>query len=324
MPNTVGGAPIAPHTVEAPLVWPSTFLGGGALPSLTTQATAYIVKGDGEAAIARVAQALGMTGPVTKSVSTPDGVDQWEVVSGTRHLVVTAALLWYLEDLSPPSKLASGCAGKPTVPPTTPVDCLTSDEAKKIAHTVASNLGIDLANDWEQFLDDSPKWSVTINPQVGGLPTSGYELFLEIGANGKVVRGAGLVGSPSIFDMYPLVTPAEGLARLTDFNYAMGGGSPTPMLTATDSNPTAVSGSQPPTVVITVPPTTYTGPPTTVAPWLVHFTAARLVLVPRWNSKSEMLLVPAYEYLAPEGFSTWLAVAVSGDFLAKAATTLKP
>lgn len=373
-PTAAGGiSSDAVGGVMRPVQWPPTFVVDGTLPSLAKEAKVYTVKGGDTAAIAKVAQALGLTGPVTKSPSTPDGFDQWEVVSGTSHLTVngSAGFAWYLyDDSNASSSVSSGCSGKPIVsppmittdqsptttvgtvvdttmpgcvivPPTPPADRPTSDEAKRIALAVASNLGLDVTNAAVRVDDSYTMWAVSIDPQLGGLPTQGYGLYLGIGSKGKLVYGSGFMGSVSVLDSYPLVTPAEGLTRLSDQNYLMGGGGPYPMmLNAIAANPLAgmssgsgeastPSASAVPgdsgsvttvvdTSIVSTTLATVPGPSTTLAPWVVHISGARLVLVPRWISQTEMLLVPAYEYTATEGFGTWMAIAVSADFLTQA------
>ena len=274
-----------------PAQWPPTFVVDGKLPSMPSSAKAYRLAAGDTTAIAKVARAFGLSGGVT-SVTDPTNFTEWVVRSGTKELHVSGgnAFSWYLFDSS------NSASTLPIVPPTRPADLPTSDEAKKIAFALASNLGIDATNAAVRVDDSVTEWSVSIEPRIDGMSTQGYGLYLGVGSKGKLVDGNGFLGALTVDDSYPIVTPEEGLTRLADQNYLMDGGG-------------GSSGS---------------GPPNSRVPWVVHITGARLVLTPRRISESEMLLVPSYEYTATDGSGTWLAIAVGADFLTQAPATVMP
>ncbi len=55
---------------------------------------------------------------------------------------------------------------------------------------------------------------VTIDPTVGGSPTSGFSWRISVGAKGVVQHASGHLATPEPADTYPLIGVAEGYERL--------------------------------------------------------------------------------------------------------------
>ena len=63
---------------------------------------------------------------------------------------------------------------------------------------------------------------MTVDPQVGGLPTVGYTSGVSVGPKGAVEGANGWLAQPVRGDEYPLVTAAAGLERLKHSPFGIG------------------------------------------------------------------------------------------------------
>ena len=70
--------------------------------------------------------------------------------------------------------------------------------------------------------DGFSQWQVTVDPQVGGLPTFGYAGSVSVGPKGAVEAANGWLTQPVRGDEYPLVTAAAGLERLKRSPFGIG------------------------------------------------------------------------------------------------------
>jgi hypothetical protein len=55
---------------------------------------------------------------------------------------------------------------------------------------------------------------VTVEPAVGGLPTSGFQLTVTVGPASRIVAAGGWLATPTPADRYPLIGVAQALKRL--------------------------------------------------------------------------------------------------------------
>ncbi|MDX3232689.1 hypothetical protein [Streptomyces sp. ME19-01-6] len=85
--------------------------------------------------------------------------------------------------------------------------------AKRAAQPVLDALGLDGAK-----LDATRLYGavrvVQANPVLDDLPTHGWQTSLQVGADGQLVGGAGLLSKPAKDDTYPLIGAAEAIKQL--------------------------------------------------------------------------------------------------------------
>jgi hypothetical protein len=216
---------------DQPQPWPRvTYRLKGALPSLPGQARAWKVGDAVDAArVAELAAALGLAG---KPNEEPIG---WTVRDGRRALVVhrLAGVPWtYGTDIlgacSPRSGGPYGAGGG--------VQCLDADapvasrpaapgkplprpvppspaEAERAARDLAARAGLDLDGATVRVTESYASRVVTIDPAVGGSPTSGFAWRISVAAKG-VQHASGHLATPEPADTYPLIGVAEGYERL--------------------------------------------------------------------------------------------------------------
>ena len=156
-----------------------------------------------------------------------------------------------------------------------PVDLPTRDEALERAAAIFSAAGIDMGAA-DVRADRYGSWSVSADPQVGGLPTVGMASTVTIGAEGAVDHAGGWLAEPQRGDVYALVGTTEALRLLGE------------------NHPVALSdGREPATVCLECPP---------VEPVVVTVTGVRLglELVAAYDAE-EAWLVPAYLFETREG-----------------------
>jgi hypothetical protein len=217
---------------DQPQPWPRvSYRLTGALPSLPGQARAWEVGDTVDAArVGELAAVLGLAG---KPDQEPNG---WTVRDGRRALVVhpLAGVPWtYGTDIlgacSPRSGGPYGAGGG--------VQCLDADapvasqpappgrplrrpvppspaEAERAARDLAARAGLDLDGATVRVTDGYANRVVTIDPAVGGSPTSGFAWRISVGAKGVVQHASGYLATPEPADTYPLIGVAEGYERL--------------------------------------------------------------------------------------------------------------
>jgi hypothetical protein len=232
-PAPGGVAPGRPADVsDLPRLWPRvTYRLKGALPSLPGQARAWKVTDAVDAArVSELAAVLGLAGRPNREQN------GWTVRDGRRALVVhrLAGVPWtYGTDIlgacSPRSGGPFGAGGG--------VQCLASDapvasqpaapgrpsrrpvrpspaEAERAARDLAARAGLDLDGATVRVTEGYANRVVTIDPAVGGSPTSGFAWRISVGAKGVVRHASGHLATPEPADSYPLIGVAEGYERL--------------------------------------------------------------------------------------------------------------
>jgi hypothetical protein len=229
-PAPGGVAPARPTDVgDLPRPWPRvTYRLRGALPSLPGQARAWKV-GDAVDAgrVGELAAALGLAGKPNEEQN------GWTVRDGRRALVVhrLAGVPWtYGSDILGACSSRSGGAygagggvrcldavasqpaapGKPLQRPVPP----SPAEAERAARDLAARAGVDLDEATVRVTDGYANRVVTIDPAVGGSPTSGFAWRISVGAEGVVQHASGHLATPEPADTYPLIGVAEGYERL--------------------------------------------------------------------------------------------------------------
>jgi hypothetical protein len=232
-PAPGGVAPARPADLgDLPQPWPRvTYRLNGALLSLPGQARAWKVGDAVDAArVSELAAALGLAGKPNEEQH------GWTVREGRRALVVhrLAGVPWtYGTDIlgacSPRSGGPYGAGGG--------VQCLDADapvasqpaapgrplrrpvppspaEAERAARDLAATAGLDLDGATVRVTDSYATRVVSIDPAVGGSPTSGFAWRISVGAKGVVQHASGHLATPEPVDTYPLIGVAEGYERL--------------------------------------------------------------------------------------------------------------
>ena len=87
-------------------------------------------------------------------------------------------------------------------------------EAERAARDLAARAGLDLDGATVRVTDGYANRVVTIDPAVGGSPTSGFAWRISVGAKGVIQHVAGHLATPEPADTYPLIGVAEGYERL--------------------------------------------------------------------------------------------------------------
>jgi hypothetical protein len=239
-----------------------------------------------------------------------------------------------------------------TVPPTTvpapPPGMPSEDEAKSAARDLAEAVGLDVDGAAVTAENLVSTWSVTVEPQVGGLPAPGLTMYVGVGPEGRIDSASGQMADPDELGDYPMIDTRDALTRLNEgWDLLTTQGDAGAKAAAEDDSaddaaaganasgaaappetppPTLVApGGEPQAAVETVPPlpgdTPVTGPvhPTPVPPGggaaEVEVTDAEVVLVtvPSWDG-SGTYLVPGYRFTAEDG-STPTVPAVTDDAL---------
>jgi hypothetical protein len=242
----------------------------GELPDLDDHATAYRVEQrTGGAAVAKLADALGLTGEAQESD------EGWTVVDGDRRLFVGSGSWNYgTETNCRPSvpagapDVAVSCASgtvstvapcppdtkcEAPAPPPPPADLPSKDEARAIALRTFKAADIDTSGHVEVF-GPGDAWEVMAEPRVDGRRVFGAGNNLSVGPKGAILRGGGqLVDAERIGD-YPLVTTAKGFERLKE-QWGSGPGDlrggPEPAIAIAPGEPTP-DGGPPQTIVRTI------------------------------------------------------------------------
>ena len=226
---------------DRPRLWPPvTYKLDGSLPSLPDRARAWKVGDSVDAArVATLAAALGLHGQPRQE---PSG---WTVRDGRRALVVhrLAGVPWSygsgifgacvsragggpyrpgagIQCLEPDAPLSNqpgaGATGRPVAParPLPPPALPSRAEAERVARDLATRAGLDLKGASVRVTDGFATRTVTIAPEVGGAPTSGFSWTVSVGAKGVVQHAAGYLATPEPADTYPLIGVGEGFERL--------------------------------------------------------------------------------------------------------------
>ena len=213
-------------------LWPrETYRLAGPLPDLPDQARAWTLGSGVDAGrVAALAAALGLHGRPKQEAN------GWTVRDGRRALVVyrLAGVPWSfganllgactagggggpyqpgagIQCLEPDTAVASPVSpARPLRPRTRP----SPAEAERAARDLAAAAGLDLRGATVRVSDGYAGRTVTIDPAVGGQPTSGFGWTVGVGATGTVQHASGFLATPEAADSYPLIGVPEGFERL--------------------------------------------------------------------------------------------------------------
>ena len=210
--------------------WPPvTYKLGAPLPDLPDRARAWTLEDTPDAGrLAALAAALGLDG---RPVEEAGG---WTLRDGRRGLMAhrLAGVPWSYE-----ANLLGPCL-RPAAPrrPGGVVPCLDPDrpvsspptparpvrrpalpsraEAERVARDLAARAGLDLDGARVRVRDDYATRTVTIDPAVGGQPTSGFAWTVAVGAGGTIRHATGWLATPQPADTYPLIGAEAGFEQL--------------------------------------------------------------------------------------------------------------
>jgi hypothetical protein len=133
-----------------------------------------------------------------------------------------------------------------TVPSTTvPPDLPSQDEARRIALDVLDASGADTRGAHVTTEDLGGLWSVTVEPVVDGVPAPGLDLYVTIGAEGRIDSASGHLGTPAELGDYPLIDTKDAITRL-NAGWGFGGSaSDVAVSAAAEAAPPKAAGNDP-------------------------------------------------------------------------------
>ena len=182
------------------------------------------------------------------------------------------------------------------LPPQPVAGLLSGADAIKEARALLTAAGIDLTGADVKVSTGPTADVVTVEPAVGGLPTTGMTTTVTIGAKGIVDFAQGILTATTKLGDYPLVGTAAGFKRLQAGQLLSGGGMrPLPAL----------------------------GMPQSKSASVVTVTGAHLVLAEVYGTDNKAYLEPAYVF---ETASTWMILIVPAvtDGLLQIAPVVRP
>ena len=198
----------------------------GTLPTAPTHAAIWTWQSGkaSESDVTKLASTLGLTGTPKRHAY------GWELTTSAGELRVrdgdgeqwsynradAASCPSYQTDVdnADGASVGYGCAVAPATPGTANTPVQGPDEAttKAAAASLLSKLGV---NGSEQFNASSPTSTLTVAPQVGGMPTQGIETNVDVDAQG--IRAAtGRLVAPKASTDYPLQTAKDAFKSLAD------------------------------------------------------------------------------------------------------------
>ncbi|HEY3924636.1 MAG TPA: hypothetical protein VGL75_08735 [Acidothermaceae bacterium] len=290
----IAAAGVAPGAVAPQPVGGFAGFGGyvvaGTLPTTPTHAPIYTWQSGkaSEADVMKLAAAFGLTGTPTRhshgwdlktsggELRVRDDEDQQWSYARADALDCPA----YQTDIDNGDGVSTGfaCATSAPVPPVaspgtaisatpatpvTPVQGPDETATKTAAASLLSTLGV--TGD-EQFNQSSPASTLSVSPQIDGMPTQGIETDVDVDAQG--IRAAtGRLVAPKAGDDYPLQTAAAAFKSLADrpvpaiamYCGPLRGGPvlPVPVASGPDREPLAPSASAVPAPVASGPNTKF-------------------------------------------------------------------
>ncbi|MFB7932137.1 hypothetical protein ACFC4C_23880 [Streptomyces sp. NPDC056039] len=192
----------------------ATYKLGGALPDGPGEAPVYRAQGEvTKEDVARLAKALGVEGtPVTQG-------EAWKVGAGqdgsgpSLQVNKQAPGAWTFNRYAPGT---DDCKGTDTcTAPQSGGSPVSEAEAEKAAAPVLKALGQDAAKlDASQVM--GAQRVVNAAPEVGGLPTHGWNTGVTVGSEGEVVGGSGQLKAPAEGDTYPVVSAKKALELMEE------------------------------------------------------------------------------------------------------------
>ena len=206
-------------TSDMRLMRPVRYEARGSLPTLDTEADAYVLGTDAPSEqIDALTHALGVRGTSTKTES------MWSIVDGDQRLDVqrVGGLPWSYSSADggvsssgavvcgspcPPDAqcLVADC---PTQEPQRPADLPSKAEAQKLGRDLLAELDVDLAHATVQVEDGFSVWNVSADPEIDGVPVVGMATSIAIGPKGVVAYANGWLATPDKGDRYPLIGTA--------------------------------------------------------------------------------------------------------------------
>ncbi|MFF7310995.1 hypothetical protein [Streptomyces sp. NPDC008137] len=210
-PTSGEGNGIAPGE---PNPYGATYKLGGTLPDGPEEAPVYRARGEvTEEDVARLAKALGVEGtPVAQG-------EAWKVGAGqdgsgpSLQVNKQAPGAWTFNRYAPGT---DNCKGTDTcTAPQSGGTPVSEAEAEKAAAPVLKALGQDDAKiDASQVM--GAQRVVNAAPEVGGLPTHGWNTGVTVGSEGVVVGGSGQLRAPAKGDTYPVVSAKKALELMEE------------------------------------------------------------------------------------------------------------
>ncbi|QWB26109.1 MULTISPECIES: hypothetical protein [Streptomyces] len=192
----------------------ATYKLGGALPDGPGEAPVYRAQGEvTKEDVARLAKALGVEGtPVTQG-------EAWKVGAGqdgsgpSLQVNKQAPGAWTFNRYAPGT---DDCKGTDTcTAPQSGGSPVSEAEAEKAAAPVLKALGQDAAKlDASQVM--GAQRVVNAAPEIGGLPTHGWNTGVTVGSEGEVVGGSGQLKAPAEGDTYPVVSAKKALELMEE------------------------------------------------------------------------------------------------------------
>jgi hypothetical protein len=124
------------------------------------------------------------------------------------------------------------------VEPTPPADLPSEGAARQIALGLLEATGMDLTD--AKVTVDRPydAWYVTVEPQIDGLPVTGWMASVGVGSRGAVTSASGTLARPERVGDYPLIDTHAAIDRLNE-QQGLGGG-PVPAI-ASDTPTDAIT-----------------------------------------------------------------------------------
>jgi hypothetical protein len=249
------------------IAWPApgtvSYRVGGTLSPLAARATVYRAGATTTSArVARLAEALGLAGPVREDAS------GWSVAGADRSLQVQRAggLPWTLS-ASGGGSASSGCAvaspgsasspgvSLPSPPASPPPGCPAATsvpglpaqaDAERRVRDVLTRAGFDLTGAAASATGGTDSWYVSFTPAIAGLPVLGAQWSVTVGAHGSVLSASGRLAAPAAVGDYPLAGVAAGVHRLEQGGKWIVYSGPVPMLGAPLRGPAAATTAVPP------------------------------------------------------------------------------
>ncbi|MFC9133109.1 hypothetical protein ACFT4A_40590 [Streptomyces sp. NPDC057099] len=192
----------------------ATYKLGGTLPDGPGEAPVYRAQGEvTKEDVARLAKALGVEGaPVAQG-------EAWKVGAGqdgsgpSLQVNKQAPGAWTFNRYAPGT---DNCKGTDTcTAPQSGGSPVSEAEAEKAAAPVLKALGQDAAKlDASQVM--GAQRVVNAAPEVGGLPTHGWNTGVTVGSEGEVVGGSGQLKAPAKGDTYPVVSAKKALELMEE------------------------------------------------------------------------------------------------------------
>lgn len=262
--------------------------------------------------VASLARALGVDGDVRRLAADMGGgwmVGPDDYSAPTLTVAADAMLSWWYSGMTDSRAIVS-CAEPPVDPttsepvktscvePTPPSGVPSADEARRLAESLLDDLGVDVGDyRLDVYADD---WNASV---IGFRSLGGVEVPITVsvgfGADAALTWASGVLAEPVQDADYPIVSTADGLARLNsgDFGWGMYGGGVARGGVATDM-------AMPADAV----------PPAEGEVVEVALVSVELGLTQVWDADGTVWLLPAYVFADADG-GTYSVLAVADEYI---------